>query len=116
MSYLSSCGSYGTEQTKYLYQLRDGKFTLIGAESSSFSRSGGYGTAVSINFNTHEIKASGYIPIFEEENGATPKKQQDRWTALKSKKIYTLADKPPAPDSLLEQSDKQLSNWLLEAR
>lgn len=115
MSYLSSCGSYGTEQTKYLYQLRDGKFTLIGAESSSFSRSGGYGTAVSINFNTHKIKASGYIPIFEEENGATPKKQQDRWTALKSKKIYTLADKPPAPDSLLEQSDKQLSNWLLEA-
>ena len=115
MHYWLSCGSYGVSQKAYAYRLQNGKFTLIGADSSSYMRNGGYGTAVSINFPARKIKATGYIPIFEEENGATPKPQQDRWARLKSGKRYTLAEQPPEPYELLEQSDPQLGEWLSRA-
>lgn len=115
LGYWLSCGSYGVSHNAYKYRLQHGAFILIGADSSSYMRNGGYGTAVSINFPARKIKATGYIPIFEEENGATPKPQQDRWARLKSGKRYTLAEQPPEPYELLEQSDPQLGAWLSRA-
>ena len=112
MKYWLSCGSYGVRQTAYKYRLQHGAFILIGADSSSYMRNGGYGTAISINFPARKIKATGYIQIFEEENGATPQPQQDRWTTLKSHKTYTLAQQPPEPYDLLKQSDPRLLDWL----
>ncbi len=115
MNHWLSCGSYGVSQNAYKYQLQNGQFKLIGAEGSSFSRSGGYGTAVSINFPARKIKATGYVAIFAPEAGEKPKQPQNRWTALKSKKSYTIADQPPEPYDLLERTDPRLSDWLLRA-
>ena len=116
LGYWLSCGSYGVSHNAYKYRLQHGAFILIGADSSSYMRNGGYGTAISINFPARKIKATGYIPIFEEEeNGATPKPQQDRWTSLKSSQRYTLAQQPPEPADLLEQSDPRLLDWLSQA-
>ena len=72
LGYWLSCGSYGVSHNAYKYRLQHGAFILIGADSSSYMRNGGYGTAISINFPARKIKATGYIQIFEEENGATP--------------------------------------------
>ena len=96
-------------------RLQHGAFILIGADSSSYMRNGGYGTAISINFPARKIKATGYIQIFEEENSATPQPQQDRWTTLKSHKTYTLAQQPPEPYDLLKQSNPRLLDWLSHA-
>ena len=115
MKYWLSCGSYGVSHNAYKYRLQHGAFILIGADSSSYMRNGGYGTAISINFPARKIKATGYIQIFEEENGATPQPQQDRWTTLKSHKTYTLAQQPPEPYDLLKQSDPRLLDWLSQA-
>jgi len=105
----------GVSHNAYKYRLQHGAFILIGADSSSYMRNGGYGTAISINFPARKIKATGYIPVFEEENGATPQPQQDRWTTLKSHKTYTLAQQPPEPYDLLKQSDPRLLDWLSQA-
>lgn len=115
LGYWLSCGSYGVNHNAYKYRLQHGAFILIGADSSSYMRNGGYGTAISINFPARKIKATGYIPVFEEENGATPHPQQDRWATLKSHKTYTLAQQPPEPSDLLEQSDPRLLDWLSQA-
>ena len=115
LNYWLSCGSYSVSSQTYAYRLQGSAFQLIGADSSSYMRNGGYGTAISINFPSRKIKATGYIPIFEEENGATPKPQQDRWTSLKSSQRYTLAQQPPEPADLLEQSDPRLLDWLSQA-
>ena len=115
LGYWLSCGSYGVSHNAYKYRLQHGAFQLIGADSSSYMRNGGYGTAISINFPARKIKATGYIQIFEEENGATSHPQQDRWATLKSHKTYTLAQQPPEPYDLLKQSDPRLLDWLSRA-
>ena len=115
LGYWLSCGSYGVSHNAYKYRLQHGAFILIGADSSSYMRNGGYGTAISINFPARKIKATGYIQIFEEENGATSHPQQDRWATLKSHKTYTLAQQPPEPYDLLKQSDPRLLDWLSRA-
>ena len=55
-----SVGSWETSQKTFVWRFQDGEFKLIGANESSFHRSEGDATDVSVNFSTKKYSVTTY--------------------------------------------------------
>lgn len=87
-NYWVSCGSYGVSHSTYKLRWQNDQFTLIGYDSSEYSRSLGDESSVSINFITKKKAITTGGNMFDE----TQNKPKTVWKTIKIDKFITLQD------------------------
>jgi hypothetical protein len=90
----SSCGGYGTTSQLFKIRLEGEKFKLIGYESSSFSRSMGGKSSVSINYLTKKACIVSGGNEFDE----TRNKPSTVWKDIKAGELKTFGELPSPID------------------
>lgn len=85
--YWFSCGSWYVTNKDYTFRYQNQKFELIGYDDSSFHRSSGAMSSISINFSTHKMsETNGGNEFVEEEN-----KPKTVRKTIKSSELLSLA-------------------------
>lgn len=88
LNYWLSCGSYGVSHSTYKLRWQNDQFTLIGYDSSEYSRSLGDKSSESINFITKKKATTTGGNMFDENQN----KPKTVWKTIKIDKFITLQD------------------------